>query len=75
MLHKVHVRRAFTNQNKLCKKQKQQISEKRKTNIKWFTFTGSSRQIALVSSETGSVDNIGYKKRNSRRSQGSFKQE
>lgn len=29
-MHKVNVRRAFTNQNKLCKKQKQQISEKRK---------------------------------------------
>lgn len=38
-------------------------------------FTGSSRQTTLVSSEGGSVDNIGYKRRNSRRSQRSFKQE
>lgn len=38
-------------------------------------FTGFSRETMLVSSEGVSVDNIGYKKRNSRRSQRRFKQE
>lgn len=50
-------------------------SQKRKTNVNWFVFTGSSRQTTLVLSEGGSVENIDYKKRNSRRSQRSFTQE